>query len=107
MAHWVYTLIIAITGTGSVVLHMMTAHARERAGLPPPVRVKRLISGLIIFLLNELFLIFVFYAGYSHGFSVDSRIWLLLFANTVAIVVTTFGLVLRRLRTGSWRIQNS
>jgi hypothetical protein len=106
MAHWVHTLIIAIIGTGHVSLRLVNARARERAGLPPPVKVKRPVLGLTLLLLIELLLIYVFYTGYSHGFSADGRISLLLVVNTAAIVVITFRLLLRRFLTGSWRTQN-
>jgi hypothetical protein len=97
MAHWVVTLVIALVGIAGCFLRLANARARERAGLPSPVRVKLPLHWcLFLFLLIEAGIAFVFYTVPSHGSSVDGRFWFLLVVNTAAIVVISFRLITRR-----------
>jgi|HubBroStandDraft_4_1064222.scaffolds.fasta_scaffold1031137_1 hypothetical protein len=97
MAHWVVTLVIALTGIASCFVRLASARARERAGTPAPVRAKLPLPwGLILFLLIEIGIAFVFYTLRSHGASVDGRLWFLLVVNTAVVVVIAFRLIIRR-----------
>ena len=64
-AHWVVTLIIAFAGICGC-LRFATARARERAGLPAPVRVKLpLYYWALFFLLLGINTVYLF--SHSHG----------------------------------------
>ena len=67
------------------------------ADIPAPVRPKLPLHwGLVLFLLIEIGMAFLFYTLRSHGASVDGRFWFLLVVNTAAVVVIACRLIMRR-----------
>jgi|ERR1700742_4962901 hypothetical protein len=96
MAHWVITLVIALTGLAQVFLRIL---ARNRAGVQAtPVRVYKLPlhCGFVLFLLFWIAQAKSILILHSHGDSADGRFWFLFAITTAAVVIIAGRLVMRR-----------